>query len=116
MNMNYLTQQIIWAIQQSEAVIAYDQLLRDMSNAEADARLAWVTEEQSAEWQDATSLVEQLNDDAQEACTQLVADLKASGVDVRSECGSDGDFAILLCVEGWENFNFDTDYVIAGPR
>ena len=116
MEITLLTRQIIWAIRESDAVIAYDQLLKDMSNAEADARLAWVTEEQSAEWEEATTLVQQLNDDAQEACTQLVADLKASGVDAGSNCGSDGDFSVWLGVEGLDGIGWDTTYVIAGPR
>lgn len=116
MQMNFLTQQIIWGIQQSEAVYAYEAILEAMSDAEEAARLAWVEEEQSAEWEQATALVEQLNDDAQAACNQLVKDLRASGVQADSNCGHAGDFSVWLLVAGVELAGWDTDYVIAGPR
>jgi len=116
MQMNYLTQQVIWAIQQSEAVIAYEAILEAMSDAEEAARAAWVTEEQSTDWEQATTLVEQLNDNAQVACNQLLKDLKASGVDAGSNCGHAGDFSVWLMVAGIDGAGWDTDYVIAGPR
>jgi len=116
MQMNYLTQQVIWAIQQSEAVIAYEAILEEMSDAEQAARAAWVTEEQSTDWEQATTLVEQLNDNAQVACNQLLKDLKASGVDAGSNCGHAGDFSVWLMVAGIDGAGWDTDYVIAGPR
>ena len=116
MQMNFLTQQIIWGIQQTEAVYAYEAILEAMGEAEEAARLAWVEEEQSAEWEQATALVEQLNDDAQTACNQLLKDLKASGVEAGSNCGHAGDFSVWLMVDGIDGVGWDTDYVIAGPR
>jgi hypothetical protein len=114
--MNYLTQQIIWAIQQSEAVIEYEAILEEMLDAEQAAKRAWVKEEQSSEWEQATTLVEQLNDDAQVACNQLVKDLRASGVQADSNCGHSGDFSVWLMVAGVALAGWDTEYVLAGPR
>lgn len=116
MEITLLTRQIIWAIRESDAVIAYEAILEEISDVEEIAKNAWSIQEQSAEWEEATTLVQQLNDDAQEACTQLVADLKASGVDAGSNCGSDGDFSVWLGVEGLDGIGWDTTYVIAGPR
>ena len=91
-----LASRIVRAIYLSEIAMDFEATLASMRGAQRMANEAWAVEEESAEWKQATALVEQLNDRAQTACTELLETLKASGINAESACGENGDFFVYL--------------------
>ena len=94
--MNDLTRRIIKTIYLSEVAMDYEETLAAMREAQRTANEAWAVEQESAEWKQATLLVEQLNDQAQTDCTELLETFKASGINAESACGENGDFFVYL--------------------
>ena len=91
--MNRTEIETIRTIRASASVCEYDLLLRRIVDADEVARKEWATEDHGG-WEYAAEKVVALNDQAQEACSALLADLVSQGVPAVSECGQGGDFTV----------------------
>ena len=91
-----LASRSVRAIYLSEITMDFEATLASMREAQRAANEAWAVEEESPEWKQATALVEQLNDQAQTECTELLETFKASAINAESACGENGDFFIYL--------------------
>lgn len=98
--MNDLTRKIIQTIYLSEVAADFEATLLKMTEAQDAADEAWFIDDESAQWKQAAKLVEQLNDQAQVSCTELLQTFKASGINAESACGENGDFFVYLVTAG----------------
>jgi len=92
-HMNAITAGLLHNLRLEDQILTYNEQLANMKHLDAASREA----EQDSPQQDAIiTLLEELNDQAQESCTQIVADLVDSGINATSACGEGGDFVIEL--------------------
>lgn len=96
--MNSTEKESIRTIRASASVCEYELLLRRIVDADEVAKKEWATEDHAG-WEYAAEKVIALNDQAQEACTALLADLVSQGVPAVSECGEGGDFTVYFIGE-----------------
>jgi hypothetical protein len=91
--MNAITAGLLHNLRLEYQILTYNEQLANMKQLGMAERVAV----QDSPQQDAIiTLLEELNDQAQESCTQIVADLVDSGINATSACGEGGDFVIEL--------------------
>lgn len=91
--MNAITAGLLHNLRLEDQILTYNEQLANIKHLDAASREA----EQDSPQQDAIiTLLEELNDQAQESCTQIRDDLVDSGIDATSACGEGGDFVIEL--------------------
>jgi hypothetical protein len=91
--MNAITAGLLHNLRLEDQILTYNEQLANMKQLGMAEREA----EQDSPQQDAIiTLLEKLNDQAQESCTQIVADMVDSGINATSACGESGDFVIEL--------------------
>jgi len=91
--MNAITAGLLHNLRLEDQILTYNEQLANMKHLDMASREAV----QDSPQQDAIiTLLEELNDQAQESCTQIVADLVDSGINATSACGEGGDFVIEL--------------------
>ena len=92
-HMNAITVGLLDTLRSEDQIVAYSLQLRQMRDLDLASREAV----QDSPEQDAMiAELEELNDLAQEACSQIITDLLDSGINATSACGEGGDFVIEL--------------------
>jgi hypothetical protein len=91
--MNAITAGLLHNLRLEDQILTYNEQLANMKHLGMAERVAV----QDSPQQDAIiTLLEELNDQAQESCTQIRDDLVDSGINATSACGESGDFVIEL--------------------
>lgn len=91
--MNAITAGLLATLSSEDQIIAFSLELRQMS----DLNLASREAVQDSPEQDAMiAQLEELNEQAQESCDQILTDLLDAGIKATSACGEGGDFVIEL--------------------
>ena len=91
--MNAITAGLLHNLRLEYQILTYNEQLANMKHLGMAERVAV----QDSPQQDAIiTLLEELNDQAQESCTQIRDDLVDSGINATSACGESGDFVIEL--------------------
>jgi len=91
--MNAITAGLLNTLRSEDQIIAYSLQLRQMTDLDLASREAV----QDSPEQDAMiAQLEELNEQAQESCDQILTDLLDAGIKATSACGEGGDFVIEL--------------------
>ena len=91
--MNAITAGLLHNLRLEDQILTYNEQLANMKHLDAASREA----EQDSPQQDAIiTLLEELNEQAQESCDQILTDLLDAGIKATSACGEGGDFVIEL--------------------
>lgn len=91
--MNAITAGLLATLSSEDQIIAFSLELRQMSDLDLASREAV----QDSPEQDAMiAQLEELNEQAQESCDQILTDLLDAGIKATSACGEGGDFVIEL--------------------